>query len=94
MTCARFPVNVPGRSARLVVPCAENVNRILDRAFGAGHTEQIAHRQGNRFKTNELGIDNDTNCVFRSFLLCKETEKITRPDAIRSRSVDASATGH
>ncbi len=75
----RLPVDVSGRPPVLVIPGAEYVDGILNRALGPRHTEEIPPQQREGLQRHEPGVHDDGNITLCGLLPGEETEKIAPP---------------
>ena len=81
MSCASLPMDEFCRSAMMIVRCAKDVDRVVNRALASGDAKEIPSRKPEGCKRHYLGVNDKLKAIqgFRLFL--EEAEEVARCDS-------------
>jgi hypothetical protein len=77
-------------SARLIVSCPENKDRVFHRTLCARNAVKLLFRKPNRSDVDNTGINNDLKPVPFHLASKKEAEEISPPQQWRAEVIDSS----
>jgi hypothetical protein len=73
---ACLPVNMPGRSAVMIVDGAKYVNGIIDRTFPSRYAEEIPFGKSEGMEGNEPRVYDDLDLLLSGVLMDEESQRV------------------